>query len=190
VALGASAVIAVLVILYVLFLRPDQATRQLYGYQTTAEAEMQQGNYEQALASYQKALELDPENAEFLLNIGVLYEALDQPDNAEAKYAEAEARYGTRAEFWTARAQQYIYLGWYERAIEVTQAAIEQDDRYALAYCTLGSAYQELEAQGEAIEAFWTCSDLAMEQGNDTLYVHAKMMLATLLQQPSGLTSP
>jgi tetratricopeptide (TPR) repeat protein len=190
IALWASAVVAVLITLYVAFLRPDRTTRQLYDYELTGESQLQQGNYAQALASYQKALKLAPEDAESLLATGVLYEALDQPDRAKAQYAKAEAKYDTRASFLTARAQQYIYLGWYEQAGEQAQAAIELDDRYALAYCTLGSAYQELEAQQEAIEAFWTCSDLAMEQGQDTLYVRARMILSNLLQQPSGLTRP
>ena len=188
--LWAGAAVAVLVILYVLFLRPDQTTRLLYDYQTTAETQMRQGDYEEALASYQKALELAPNDAESLLATGVLYEALDQPDQAAAQYAKAEAQYDTRASFWTARADQYIYLGWYERAVKEAQSAIKQDERYALAYCTLGSAYQELEARQEAIDAFWMCSDLAMEQGHDTLYVRARMILANLLQQPSGLALP
>jgi hypothetical protein len=58
------------------------------------------------------------------------------------------------------------------------------DDRYALAQCTLGSAYQGLGKNDDAIAALWVCADLASEQEQDELYVHAKTLLATLMQQP------
>jgi len=117
--------------------------------------------------------------------IGALHEALEQPEYAAQPYAEAEKRYETPAAFRTARAQQFIYLGWYERAAQEAQAAIELDNRYALAHCTLGSAYQGQGENSAAIAAFWECSDLASEQDLDELYVHARTLLSVLMQQPS-----
>jgi Tfp pilus assembly protein PilF len=146
---------------------------------------MQQGNYDQALQLYQKTLELAPDDPELYLAIGVLYEALEQPENAAEQYAEAEERYETPAAFRTARAQQFLRLEWYERAVQETQAAIELDDRYALAYCILGSGYQGLGDNSAALAALWECSDLASDQGQDELYVYARTLLATLMQQPS-----
>jgi tetratricopeptide (TPR) repeat protein len=183
--LAATAVIAILAVLYVLFLRPDKTTRQRYDYQFGAEAQMQQGNYDQALVLYHQALELAPEDAELNLAAGILYEALQQPENAAKQYAKAESLYETRAAFITARAQQYLRLGWYEQAAREAQAATKLDDRYALAQCTLGSAYQLLGENNNAIAALWVCADLASEQGQDELYVHAKTLLANLMQQPS-----
>jgi len=184
-ALITSAVVALLVTLYVLFLRPDEATRLRYDYQFGAESQVQQGNYDRALELYQQALELVPEDAELILVTGVLHEALQQPDDAERQYAKAETRYPTRAAFMTARAQQYMRLGWYEQAVEEALTATKLDDRYALAQCTLGSAYRGLGANSDAIAVLWECADLASEQGQDELYVHAKTLLATLMQQPS-----
>jgi tetratricopeptide (TPR) repeat protein len=156
-----------------------------YDYQLGAESQLQQGHYDQALELYRQALELAPEDAELNLAIGVLYEALQQPDNATRQYTEAEKRYPTRAAFLTARAQKYMQLSWYDRAVEQALAATALDERYALAQCTLGSAYQGLGENNDAIAALWVCSDLANEQGQDELYVHAKMLLANLMQQPS-----
>lgn len=184
-ALIGTAVVALLTVTYVLFLRPDQATRLRYDYQFQADAQVQQGNYEQALALYQKALELAPEDGDLYLVTGVLHEALQQPNEAAQQYAEAETRYGSPVAFRTARAQQYMQLSEYERAAKEARAAIELDSSYALAYCALGSANQGLGANSEAITALWTCADLANKQGQDELYVHAKTLLATLMQQPS-----
>jgi Tfp pilus assembly protein PilF len=116
---------------------------------------------------------------------GVLYQALEQPEFAARQYAEAEKRYETPAAFGAARAQQYLRLGWYERSEQEAQAAIELDDQYALAHCVLGSAYQGQGQNRAAIAALWQCSDLAREQDQDELYVHAKTLLAALMQQPS-----
>jgi tetratricopeptide (TPR) repeat protein len=178
------AVVAVAVILYVLFLRPDEATRLRYDHQFSGESFVQQGDYAQALTSYQNALELAPEDPELTLVIGVLYEVLEDPENAARQYAEAETKHETRSAFLAARAQQFIRMGRYERAAEDALAATELDDRYALAQCMLGSAYDGLGKNREAIAALWICADLANEQGQDELYVHAKTLLANLMQKP------
>jgi tetratricopeptide (TPR) repeat protein len=181
----ALALIVILVALYILFLRPDKATRLRYDYQFGADVQLQQGNYAQALELYTKTLELAPEDQQLYLVIGVLYEALERPEEAARQYAEAERRYESPAAFRTARAEQYIRLSWYSRAVEEAQAAIELDERYALAHCALGSAHQGLGDNNAAIAALWECSDLASDQGQDELYVRARTLLATLMQQPS-----
>jgi tetratricopeptide (TPR) repeat protein len=174
-----------LAILYVLFLRPDEAVRLRYDYQFEAESLVQQGEYAQALGSYQRAFELAPEDAELSVAIAVLLETLGRTEDAETQYADAEARHETRAAFLTARALQFARLSMYEREAADAQAAIELDESYALAHCTLGNAYQGLSDNSSAIAAYWLCADLASEQGQDELYVHAKTILATLMQQPS-----
>jgi tetratricopeptide (TPR) repeat protein len=179
-----AGIVAVLALAYILFLRPDQAVRLRYGYQLDAELQVEQGNYDRALELYQEALALAPREADLNLATGVLYEALGQPQNAQQQYATAEAAYGTPAEFLTARAQQFLRLGWFERAAEQALAAREADDRYALAHCVLGSAYQGLGDNSSAISALWVCADLASEHGQNELYVQAKTLLATLMQQP------
>lgn len=183
--LAAIVILAALGALYVRFLRPDEATRLRYNYQFKADSLLQQGHYAQALSHYQKALELAPEDGEMRVAIGALYEILQQPGNAKEQYVQAETLYETRAAFLTARAQQFTRMGWYERAVEEARAAAALDDRYALAQCALGSAYQGLGENKHAIAALSTCADLASQQGQDELYVHAKTLLAALMQQPS-----
>jgi tetratricopeptide (TPR) repeat protein len=184
-ALIGATLVATLVILYVLFLRPDETTRLRYDYQFEAELYVQQGDYVQALEPYLKAIELAPEDAELHLAAAVLYEVLDQTENAEKQYAEAKARYETPAVYLTGRAQQFLRLGRHERAAREAQAAIELDKRNALAHCLLGSAHQGLGDNNDAIAALSICADLASEQGQGELYVHAKTRLANLIQQPS-----
>jgi hypothetical protein len=181
---GGSVVLAILILLYVRFLRPDEATRLRYEYVFDAESQIQRGNYAVALEAYQRALEAAPDDPEVNLMIGVMHEALERPQDAALQYARAESLYGSRALFLTVRAQQYSILGWYEQSETDAQAAIESDDALALAHCILGGAYEGQTKTAEAISAFQTCADLAREQGQDELYVIASTRLAYLLQTP------
>jgi tetratricopeptide (TPR) repeat protein len=179
-----AAVLAILVVLYVRFLRPDEATRQRYEYTFSGESSIQQGDYDAALEAYTKALEIAPDDPEINMMVGVMHEALGQPDEARSPYQRAEEVYGSRALFLAMRAQQYTILGWYEQAEADAQEAIKLDDQFPIAYCSLGSALDGQEKVPQAIVAFQTCADLAREQDQNELYVIATTRLAYLMQRP------
>ena len=75
-------------------------------------------------------------------------------------------------------------LGWYDRAEADALEAIELDDRFALAYCSLGSAYEGQEKIPQAIAALQACADQARDQGQNELYVIATTRLAYMMQRP------
>jgi tetratricopeptide (TPR) repeat protein len=181
--IGAIA-LAILVVLYVRFLRPDEATRQRYEYVFSGESAIQQGNYEAALEAYTRALGIAPDDPEINLMIGIMQEALGRPEEAESPYQRAQALYGSRAVFLAMRAQQYTVLGWYEQAEADALEATELDEQFPMAYCSLGSAFEGQEKVPEAIDAFQTCADLARERDQDELYVIATTRLAYLMQRP------
>lgn len=182
-AIGAI-VLAILIALYVRFLRPDEATRQRIEHTFDGEASLQSGEYAAALQSYQKALEIAPDDPEINLMVGVLYEALEHPDQAENAYAKAEELYGSRTIMLSMRAQKYTLLGWYEQAEADGLEAIELDDQYPFAYCALGSAYEGLDKVPQAIATLQACADMAREQNQNELYVIAITRLAYLMQRP------
>jgi tetratricopeptide (TPR) repeat protein len=186
----AAVVLAILGAAYMLFLRPDEATRLRYSYASRAESQIEQDEYEVALDLYQKALEVAPDDPEIHLMIGMMHEALERPEGAAEYYARAEALYGSRVAFLTAKSQRYHLLDWYEQSELTALEAIDLDEQYAWAYCNLGGAYEGQGRIPEAIGAIQVCADLAREQGQDELYVIAASRLALLLQMPSntGLT--
>jgi tetratricopeptide (TPR) repeat protein len=179
-------VLAVLVTAYMLFLRPDEATRMRYEHVFDAEASLQEADYAAALESYQQAYQIAPDDPEVNLMIGIMYEALDRPAEAADQYAMTEALYETPALFLAMRSQKYSLLGWYDQAEADGLKAIEADDQLPIAYCALASAYEGTIQVREAIDALQTCADLARAQGQDQLYVIAASRLATMLQMPSG----
>ena len=88
------------------------------------------------------------------LMVGVLSEALEKNDEANAAYARAEQLYGDRAVLLSMRAQQYSILGWNDRAEADALEAIELNDQFPLAYCSLGSAFEGQDKVPQAIAAF------------------------------------
>jgi tetratricopeptide (TPR) repeat protein len=185
-----AVVLAVLVTVYMLFLRPDETTRLRYGYVSRAEGEVEQGAYESALDLYQKALEVAPDDPEVNLMIGIVYEALDRPEEAADYYARAETLYESRTAFLATKSQRYSLIGWYEQSELTALEAIDLDSEYAWAYCNLASGYEGQGRIPEAIGAVQACADLAREQGQDELYVIAAQRLALLLQMPFGTSVP
>jgi tetratricopeptide (TPR) repeat protein len=186
----AAVALGVLALLYVLFLRPDEATRLRYDYAMQAESQIQEGGYEEALNLYQKALEVAPDDPELHLMAGMMYEALERPDQAGEYYARAEVLYGSRVAYLTMKSQRYLLLGWYGRSEETSLEAIELDDQYAAAYCNLGGAFEGQERIAEAIVAFRACADRAREQSQDELYVIAASRMGMLMQMPYSPSTP
>lgn len=181
-----SVILAILVVAYVIFLRPDEATRLRFGYVSRADSLIEQGDYEAALAQYREALDIAPDDPEINLMIGMMSEALGRSEDAAEYYARAEALFESRTTFLAAKSQRYSVMRQYEEAEQAALEAIELDDQYAWTYCNLGGAYEGQGRIGEAISALQTCSDLAREQGQDELYVIAASRMAMLMQMPLG----
>jgi len=181
---GIAAVLAVLITLYMLFWRPDEATRLQFQYAGQAEGLIGEGDFEAALEQYKLALGVAPDDAEINLMVGLLYEVLERPEQAEPFLSRAQELYGSPAAYLAVKSQRYLMIGWVEESEAVALQGIAEDDQYALGFCSLGSAYEVQERVPEAIVALRQCADLAREQGQDELYVMAASRLAMLMQMP------
>jgi tetratricopeptide (TPR) repeat protein len=183
---GAALALGSVAAIYVLFLRPEGTVRRRVALVVQAESLAEEGAYAEALALYRRASATAPKDPDLQVAIGVLNEALGEPQASEEAYGRAEALYGDRALYWASRSGCYLSLGWWAQGAATAQAAIELDPDLALAYCHLGSAS---EAQGqirEATAAVRSCGDLAREQDQDELYVLAASRLALLLRALPG----
>jgi tetratricopeptide (TPR) repeat protein len=179
-----GAAVAVMVLVYLAFLRPDEATRRRYELVMRGESAIMQGEHLRALESFVQALEIAPDDPEVNLLVGVTSEALNRAGEAELHYARAQELYGEDALFYTMRSQKRSMLGLQDRGELDAQRAIEVDESFALAYCALGTAQAGLNKRGEAIRAYQRCADLAYEQEQHELYVVASTQLGTLIQTP------
>jgi tetratricopeptide (TPR) repeat protein len=174
----------VVVVAYVVFLRPDEVTRRQVALVVQGESEALRGDYTAALESYKQALEIVPDDPEANLMVGVVVEALGRPEEAEAQYARARDLYAADSLYYTIRSQKRSLLGWFGKAEADAQKAVELDETLALARCALGTAQAGLGKRAAALRAYQQCADLAQEQEQFDVYVVASMQLATLLQTP------
>ncbi|MFP3896841.1 MAG: tetratricopeptide repeat protein [Anaerolineales bacterium] len=152
-------------------------------YTNEAEQEFREGNYQQAIAKYEKAVEITPSDGQTLITLGVLYELQGRSEEAEEAFNAAEETIDDRLEFLMTLAQTYMTAGEYDTALDRANEAIEIDPEAARAYLVRGSIYESMEERAKAIDDFQRSADLAQSAGQDALYVLAKMRLATLLQQ-------
>ncbi|MBE7556635.1 MAG: tetratricopeptide repeat protein [Anaerolineales bacterium] len=124
------------------------------------------GQWEQAQAAFQKAIELDPNFQSAYANLGVVYYQLGQLDLSASQYQKAleldptdgDVAYNLGALYL----QQALLKGnppdpdSVKQAVDQLQQAIELDPDLAEPYFSLGVAYKALNQKTEAIQAFET----------------------------------
>jgi len=191
-AIGGAAV-ALLVVAgfaYRAFLAPSPGEQMLYQHLAQAAQLRQEGDLAGALAHYEAARALAPDEPEIHLWLGVLYEAQSRDEEAAAAFARARELIGDEVEFLVQRGMIYGQAGDAEAALADAEAALALDPESAMAHFLLGSAY---EAQGdfpEALKEFERAAQLAQQAGNSELFVQARMRAAMLLQKAPALQQP
>ncbi len=99
---------------------------------------------DQALASYQAALALEPRDLPALIRAGNTHLALDQPELAKAFFERASALGGPRAAALAGLGKAAAALGEHETAIEHFEAALAEQPKASSLHYPLAIAYREL----------------------------------------------
>jgi len=107
---------------------------------------VEQGDYEQAIADYTKAIELDPGDAGVYYYRGFAYTDLGNYEKAIADYIKA--------------GNAYRELGDYEQAVAAYTEAIELNPNYAVAYFYRGLAYVDLDKYDQAVTDYTKAIEL------------------------------
>ena len=110
--------------------------------------------YDDAIASYQKAIALDPDDTTAYYNIGITYQALKRYDDAIASYQKAIVLDPDYAMAYNNLGNTYKALKQYDDAIASYQKAIALDPDYAMAYNNLGNTYSDLKQYDDAIASY------------------------------------
>ena len=181
-------VLVVLVILYQAFLAPSPEEEALITYEGMADRYISEGNLESALGEIDKALAIAPRDPGLLIRKGVLLQALDQEQEVEAVFAQAESEMGSRKEFLLSRGQIYLNVGMIEAGIADSQEILRIEPQAPEAYLMLGQGYELQGNYFEAIQAYEEASRLATEQDRPELTALARVRLAYLMQRiPAGV---
>ena len=102
------------------------------------------GKTEEALAEFEKALELDPYNAQALYGRGLIYQSEKQHEKAIEDFAAAHGLTPQRAEPLVARAVSYLAIDKVKDAVTDLDEAVQADPNSASAWSHRGLAYERL----------------------------------------------
>jgi tetratricopeptide (TPR) repeat protein len=183
------ALLIVVVAAYNQFLAPSPEFQAGFGFQQSAESQLIAGEYEEALASVNQAIQYLPDYGELYVLQGVIYDVLDQPDLAEQSYHLAREMLDDEENFYITRAKYFLLAGRAELGMADAQMAFSLNPDSAVCLMYIAQAY---EMQGELSNAidYYELASVAAEASNDpTIQVMARMQMATLLQQ-FNLASP
>ena len=132
------------------------------------------GDYERAIADFDQAIELKPDDADAYFNRGVVYYYKGDYDHAIAEYDQAIKLKPDYPAAYNNRGLAYADKGDYERAIADFDRAIELKPDYPVAYTNRGIAYADKGDYERAIADF----DRAIEFRPDDAMAHYNRGLA------------
>ncbi|MGB8701154.1 MAG: tetratricopeptide repeat protein [Thermosynechococcaceae cyanobacterium] len=146
-----------------------------------------ESRYEEAIKSYNKALELKPEHVEAWIGRGVALRNLGQHEEALESYDRALKIESNDPELWYTRGSTLNSLGRYEEAIESYDKALELKPEHVEAWIGRGVALDKLGRHGEAIESH----DKALEYKPDChrAWVNRGVALGNLGQYEKAIES-
>ncbi len=152
---------------------PDSATVQT----GLGSAYYEAGQYDDALAPFERALALEPASSAAHLYVAVTLSALGDSQGASANILQAEKLRTTDDAPWTLYAQTYANLKQWDRAIEYDRKELEVEPQNPALYTVLGEALQHNGQTQESIAAFRQA--IQSEPG----YLDASVNLAITLAQ-------
>ncbi len=129
---------------------------------------------DEAIAAYEKALKINPDNAKAWNNKGVALDDLGRKDEAMAAYEKALEIKPGHAESWNNKGAALSALGRKDEAIAAFEKALEIKPDYADAWHGKGSVLSALDRKDEAIVAYEKAleikpdyADVWYNKGND-----------------------
>jgi tetratricopeptide (TPR) repeat protein len=112
------------------------------------------GDYDQAIESYEKAIELNPKDALAYRNMGIGYKNKGNYDQAIASYEKAIELNPKYALAYHNMGISYAKKGEYDKAISSYKKAIELNPKYTLAYYNMGNNYGNKGEYDKAIASY------------------------------------
>lgn len=186
-----AAILAVLVILYRIFLAPDPQVAALYSQEQRARDRLQAGEYDEALVAIDAGLQIDPTEPTFLTLRGIILEDVGNVKQAAQDFAAAEKVFASREAFLVTRGQGYAMINQLEKASVDAQAAINAAPQSARAYLLLGQVHETQGFYQEAMEDYDRAFEIANQNDQIELAAIARTRTAMLMQMinmPFGAT--
>jgi Tfp pilus assembly protein PilF len=121
---------------------------------TRAQTLARSGKTEEALAEFNRAVELDPHNAQAFYGRGLLYQANKQHQPAIEDFTAANGLTPQRAEPMLGRAVSYLALDKVNEAVADLDEAVQADPQNGQIWTTRGLAYERLGERTKAADSY------------------------------------
>lgn len=129
----------------------------------------QQGNYEEAIKDYTKAIRYAPHDPVPLVSRGYVYQKMGRNDEAIADYTKAIALTPADAELYLIRGVAYSLKGLNDEAILDYSKAIAIDPRNADAYFNRARAYEAKDMGDQAVQDYKVAARLSHPRAQGVL---------------------
>ncbi|MBN2501074.1 MAG: hypothetical protein JXB38_09880 [Anaerolineales bacterium] len=172
--------LGIFVLIYNLFLAPDEETVARYERQAAAEDLVSNGNYESALTEIEHGLQLLPNDPELLLYKGFLEERLGNAEAAQEAYTESLQGLPDEETFLVRRIQLYGLTEDTEVILARAEELIEKYPETGYGYFYKAVALENMGNLLEATEYYDQASAVAMEADEIQLSAIARVSLANL----------
>jgi len=174
--------LAIAWVVYDRFIAPPPQVRQAIQHTTAGEALIEQRDLRAALAEFEAAITLTPDDPDPWLWKGAIHSELNEQDQAQAAFDTARDLYETDFDFLLSRALVYLRIGNLEAANSDAEQAIAQDPQAGRGYYIRASIAAELGDCATAIADLERASDLAHAAGDAQLEAAARTQLAMVMQ--------
>jgi tetratricopeptide (TPR) repeat protein len=142
------------------FIPTPTPTRTAASYVAEAEDRYWEGNLVEAIAAYERVIEMDPTAAEPYIELARLLAFKGRTFESVVRAGQAVERAPKNARAWAVLAMTYDWHGEVDRAIQACQHAIELRSDCADAYAYLAEAYIDDGQWAEATESIQTALEL------------------------------
>ncbi len=112
------------------------------------------GVFEAAATEFERAIELNPDEATSYNNLGLCLTKLDRSEEAVASFRKAIEASPEFAEAYNNLGLVYYEKTDYEEAVDLFNQALQKHENYALAYANLGNALHQQEKYEEATRSW------------------------------------
>ena len=167
---------------YERFLAPPPEVRQALYHADQGQGWVEQGDLERALAEFETAAALTPDDVEMWLWVGVLRQRLGDPEGAEEAFRRAREQGLEEWEFRFQRGTLLLQIGDLAAAMDDAESAVELAPEWGYGYY-LRASVRAMKGEIEAALAdYQRAASLAHAAQDDQLEAMARAQIAFLLQ--------
>ncbi len=174
--IAAVTLLAVYIILTKIVPQPKQSVI----YQEEANRLYQEGKLDEAIETYKKAQDLEPDDSTISLMLGMVYEDKGLLDRANDYFERAKLLSSQKIDFYNSRGMVYFQMGKLDKAVLDAKKALEMNPDSAFSHFLLGNIYEMENRIAEALTEYQIVSDLDQDP---QLTVMARFKMGMIIQR-------